>query len=312
MPTGVMFHSICKNNQSEDITFHVIIDNGVTEDSKASLRAVVDDYSIQKKVVFYVIEGEKLSKLPCLGKNNSKDYITQATYYRLFLTEFLPANIEKVLYLDVDMIVRGSLSELWNVDLGEYGVGVVPDAGEIVYNKYYRLHYSISKGYFNAGVILINLRKWRENDMLTKFVGFIDCHSDWIKYHDQDVLNYIFRDDKMILPVKYNFQEGYLLETPLCDYWKYEAEISEARNNPIIIHYTDNKPWWTDCKNPLKNIFYYYQSETIWKNTTLYMRPLKKRFLQKSKEIAKEFLVWRGICPPSILRRYIEVGNLNN
>ena len=307
MPTGVMFHSICKHNQDIDITFHVIIDKGVTKENQDSLKKVLDGYTNSLHIIFYVIDGDKLSNLPCLGKNNSKNYITQATYYRLFLTEILPKNLEKVLYLDVDMIVRGSLADLWNTDLGEYGVGVIPDAAEVIYGKYYRLHYSILKGYFNAGVLLINLKKWRQSNMLEQFVHFMESHSDWIKYHDQDVLNRFFCDDKMILSIKYNFQEGYLWETPLCDYWKYEKDILEARKNPVIIHYTDIKPWWSDCKNPLRNIFLQYRSETIWRSIPVKKRHIRIRLVNDLKDMIKYILVFFKLRPLSSVNKYVKI-----
>ena len=308
MPTGVMFYSICKNNQNEEIRFHVIVDDSVTEDSRSSLTETITTGFCNKSIKFYLINGEVISKFPRLDETNTKKYITKATYYRLYLTEILPNNLDKVLYLDVDMIVQGSLTELWNLEIGDKSIGVIPDPGEGLLDKYYRLRYPQIYGYFNAGVLLINLKKWREIDALTCFMKFIDEHPDWIKLHDQDVLNRIFYNDKFLIPIKYNFQEGYLFQFPSYDFWRYEKEIIEARNHPIIIHYTDRKPWKDECRHPMREVFLNYKKESLWKNTPLLKFKLRDKMLKELKSNVKRLFVSLGIMPESSLGRYVNIN----
>ena len=111
--------------------------------------------------------------------------ITQATYYRLNLAEILPERIDKVLYLDGDVICRKSLVSLWNTDISQCAVAGGPDASETAFEKENHLHLQHWNGYFNAGVLLINLRWWREHHSTEAFYSFINEHRDWLRCQDQ-------------------------------------------------------------------------------------------------------------------------------
>lgn len=311
MPCGVMINSICKNNQELDINFHIITDESVPPEFQQSIKNVIYSKSL-KKVYYYHINGNNLRGLPRLDQTNPKNYITKAAYYPLFLTTLLPSNLNKVLYFDCDLIVRHSLNDLWNTNLGNYSVGVVPDVAEGVIDKYNRLRYQPTKGYFNSGVILINLKKWREESVLNNFLQFIETHPDWIKLHDQDVFNKVFCDDKLILPITYNFQEGFLWNDLFYDYWKYEEQVLMARKDPVIIHYTDSKPWNKGCEHPFREEFFKYQKGTEWENYP----PMKKEPLsslsQKTKNTIKKILKNIGIMAPlpKYPPKYIDIKNL--
>ena len=270
MPCGVMLYSICKNNKSEDITFHIICDNSLDNKDQQSLKkTILLNPENNKKIIFYIIGNESLNDFPRLDKTNPKNYITKATYYRLYITKILPNSIDKVLYLDCDIIVRHSLKELWNTDISNFSVAVVPDVAEGLIDKYNRLHYPQTKGYFNSGVQLLNLKKWRQEDKFSAFITFMNEHPDWIKLHDQDVMNRVFYDDKISLPIKYNFQEGFLWNDIFYDYWKYEDQVLAARKDPVILHFTDSKPWVEGCEHPYRDEFFKYQKETEWAGTPL-------------------------------------------
>ena len=113
MPTGVMMYSACVNNKETDIVFHVVT-NGVSSEDKRKLSDTVFQFS-GKSVLFYDAKGIDISLFPPISKDYSR--ITLVTYYRLFLTELLPSNLNKVLYLDGDIIARKSIEELYNTDI---------------------------------------------------------------------------------------------------------------------------------------------------------------------------------------------------
>lgn len=268
MPTGVMMTSVCINNQDTDITFHALIDESVTEKQKQQLEDVCAVNS-RHHILYYVMDASQFSSLPKLG--TVKRYITQATYYRLFLTEILPADLEKVLYLDGDIIVTESLSDLWNTHIGDCAIGCVTDMSEAVHD-YSRLGYPPEHGYFNAGVLLINLNYWRKNCVVDLFNRLMEESPERILLHDQDVLNISFYNCKYHLSLKYNLQHGFLFKKQLweIDENKYENCIMEAIKQPIIIHYTFGiKPWHIECDNPLRNKWLFYLKKTQWKNYKL-------------------------------------------
>lgn len=309
MPCGVMLHSICKNNQESEITFHIVIDESVNQTMQQSLVNILLPKSSKTGRFYYI--NDDYSNLPRLDETNPKKYITKAAYYRLYLTKILPQSLNKVLYLDCDIIVRRSLKDLWNTDLGNNFVGVIPDVGEGMIDKYNRLRYPPHKGYYNSGVQLINLKKWRDEQIIEKFADFMKEHSDWIKLHDQDVMNRIFCDSKCILPITYNFQEGFLWNDIFYDYWKYEEQVLAARKDPVILHFTDSKPWIEGCEHPYREEFFKYQRETEWAGTPLLpngpIPSLKDKIMYSAKNILRHLKMMSPL--PTYPPKYINIDN---
>lgn len=244
---AVALCSVCENNRGEDIDFHIIVGNGISGGNEALIRKVVERY--EQRLTFYRIDEKLVSSFP-LSKNSGLGHISLATYYRLYLTSILPDNIDKVLYLDCDIICRKNLSPVFGVIMDEVAVAVVPDMDEGNLNVYRRLRYSPSMGYFNAGVMLVNLEYWRYNNMTEQFLDFIKMYPERMLYNDQDVMNFVLREHKILLPVKYNVQEAALYERVNIS-WEYDEQLEEAVKDPAIIHFTTSpKPWNIGCKHP--------------------------------------------------------------
>ena len=271
MPTGVMMFSVCVNNQDVDIDFHVLIDESIQEKEQQDLKDVVTRFQ-GKKCIFYSVKSLSAIHFPI-----NHECLSQSSYYRLFLSSILPPTIEKVLYLDGDIIVRHSLLPLWNVNLGNYAVGAAMDGGDGDIKTYNRLRYPFHKGYFNAGVLLINLKCWRDNHIVEEFVEYLNHSPERIKQEDQDVMNVVLQDKKLKLPVKYNLQTAFLSNDPCWDYWKHESEVKMGIEDPVIVHFTSLwKPWYADLRfpHPYRNTFFKYQSQTKWKNISYDRRSL--------------------------------------
>lgn len=261
MPTAVTMKSVCVNNQ--EVHFHLIIDDSVTEAMKRQLSGVVSAEK-QQTVSFYKVDKQIFASFPALGK--VKTYISAATYYRLYLTELLPSTVDRVIYLDGDIIVRDCLSELWEFSLNECPIAAVPDMAECQHD-YHRLGYEPDLGYFNAGVLLINLAYWREKGCLKHFMHIITEEAERIKLHDQDVLNITFAQTKQILPLGYNFQNGFLFKKEYRECGdKYDRDIEEYWNKKkkiVILHFTDTiKPWHLEDCNPYGYEFFKYYKMT--------------------------------------------------
>lgn len=262
MPCGVLLCSICENNKDELICFHLIINGVLKEERKHSLWEIVARYNQQ--VVFYTINDKLLSICP-IGKKGQPIHITLAAYTRLFVTEVLPTHLNKVLYLDCDIIVRNSLKALWNTNLEGYAVGAVPDLGTDLPYHYNRLKYPFSFGYFNSGVLLINLSYWRNSNLVGEYVKYVKEHSNQLKYHDQDILNAVLYNKKKELPYKYNVLTGFLYrELPNLSWEKWE-DIHNAARNACILHFAGMQPWYKECDNPYKEEFIKYWKLTKWK-----------------------------------------------
>lgn len=283
MPSGVLICSICENNKGNRIRFHIIGDEKLTEIGKASLQEEVNRY--HHSISFYNIDSSLYSFMPT-GKEGQPQHITIAAYYRLFLADLLPVDIDKVLYLDCDTIVRHSLKDLWSTDITDYAVGGVTDVFEGLICHYNRLRYPQPLGYFNSGVLLINLAYWRKYKLQDLFLDYLKKYPERLKYYDQDVLNYVLREKKKTLHLKYNVQDCFLRKELFIS-WEYETELNDAVNDPYIIHYSGGmKPWVKECKNPFRSEFVKYLQCTKWKNTHLVWKmPLSSRIKQKVKAL---------------------------
>ena len=266
MPTGVLMHSIGINN-SDNVHYYILINESLTEDNKKSLKEIA--YKYGNEIDFYVVD-EKLTESLPFGRDEMPKHVSIATYYRLFITQILPEDVHKIIYLDSDMIVRYSLNHLWNIDVSNCAIGVVHDEDEKNHIKTQRLSYPMEKGYFNAGMLLVNLDYWREHDCLLRFVHYIRDSYDEIIMHDQDVLNAVLHDEKKWLPVTYNFQVGFLLEEKRCYIDEIYDEVGIAMQNPSIIHYCMNgKPWQLYFYVPYVKVWRYYKGKSEWKNIPL-------------------------------------------
>ena len=282
MPTGVMLYSVCVNNPDVPIAFHIITSPDVTDDNKKRIERTVTTFP-EKSICFYDFTCHSLKRFPALERRKN---ITEVTYYRLWLAEVLPANIEKILYLDGDIIVRHSLESLWNTDIRRHAIAAVPNMNENNTNRYLRLGIPQQNGYFNAGVLLVNLSWWRRENSLDQFIDVINKVQDRLHAHDQDVLNIVFNNARLSLPIKYNLQSGHLYAIPQYDFKKYQDEVMEAREDPVIIHYTLDKPWYTYNRytHPFSNSFVKYQMQTEWKDEPLW--EIRSKYVQVRKRIA--------------------------
>jgi len=170
-------------------------------------------------------------------------HITTTTYYRLLLHNCIP-DFDKCIWLDSDTVVCADISELNNLELGDNYLAGVKAPGYRIDPDYHcrRLGLSSIEGYINAGVLVMNLRKLRDDDMENTF---IDLATNKYESQDQDVLNIACYGKISLLHFRFNFQpfrvfdaDEYILEVfPI-------NEIASSYNSPAIVHFLDSvKPW---------------------------------------------------------------------
>ena len=273
MPAGVLMKSLFENNKGEEVNVYLCLGNG-----KAGfwqpLCNLGEEYN-QQIHLYHIYD--------YISSDNIKGIDTQRypleAYNRLFMTIFLPKNLHKIIYLDCDMVICENLHSLWEENIDGYALGVVTDYQNDNPNIYKRLGYDAKYGYFNSGMLLINLDYWRNNEVVPLFLDYIRKHPDILDFADQDVLNPLFYDKKKVLPIRFNlntaflFKKNYLLISS-----KYYKEIEEAFNNPTIIHFTTDRPWFKGSPNPMLHYWEKYRDMTIWKGQT--MKKKKKKHLE--------------------------------
>lgn len=173
----------------------------------------------------------------------------KAALLRLCLPKLLP-QLKKILYLDGDVIVLSSLTELYNTHLGKNYIAAVKDTLPIYHPQYIKnLNISDTHWYFNSGVVLLNLEELRKINLLEEIKSFAQKHFHEITLPDQDALNYICQGHTYYIHPRYNM--NYAVEKDVAQKtWGKEA-IKEAKKSPAIIHFVGpTKPWSALCIHP--------------------------------------------------------------
>lgn len=300
--SSVVIASIIDHNPEEEITFH-LLHTDLTAERCAIIKSWVESFK-GKKVCFYQMKKESFADFPI----DEHTYLDYGAYIRLYLGECLK-QIDKVLYLDCDVIVNGSLSELWNTDISDYAVAGVRDRINDYIRVYNRLDYQMCEGYINSGMMLINLKRWREDDFFKK-AQQLACEkgASVLKNHDQDIINAIYHGQILMLPFRYNLLEYYLyVEEWLYLDRKYYPEIVEACKTPAIIHFCmPQKPWHYECINPFKELYYKYRKMTPWPEVVLTHKTQKLSRKQKIKGLLGKLGLYHIESKPT-LRRDVNV-----
>lgn len=262
---GVMLTSLLENNKSESIMVH-ILDNGLTKEGHKSLHDIVEG-KYGQHIAFYTLSSEWLKDFPA-----TNSYVSLTTYCKLFIAAILPETVGQVLYLDCDIIVSGSLHDLWHIDLTGKAMAAVRDAHRGIEKDCQRLGINYqTEGYYNAGVMLLNLEYWRKTDFLKTALDFISVQGPDLPYHDQDVLNGTLHGCILPLPLRYNLHDHLFHRKRYMN--AEDIQLAEQEMRPgrrAIIHFSSKrKPWGTRCLHPLRKLYFHYQDMTEWKG----MRP---------------------------------------
>jgi len=250
----VAITSLISNAHPEQvIDFYIICDERLTQANREKIKSA----QIRAPEVRFHFLPVSASMLPALPLN--RKYISLNTYYRLLMQRLLPATIEKIIYLDSDVVVCGNIAELWDTETEGYCIAGVQDEGGVFQAR--RLHPYAHQDYINAGVLLFNFREINRRfpDMfMTCFERFYQ-HRGLITLQDQDILNIIFKDCIKTLPLKWNVSSRMFTFNELEH--KYSlAMADEAINSPYILHFTDSKkPWGMFCDHPLRHIYWQYR-----------------------------------------------------
>lgn len=266
-PIMVLLKSIEISNPGEQFVIHIVFSG---EGEKDSLKTLLQGVVSQEMFTFnfYEIDDKLLASCPI----RKGDYVNISTYYRILLPTLLPKTVERVLYLDGDMLVVDRISELWDINLDNYGAAVVPC---IYYDKveiFKRLGINKTEGYFNAGLMFVNLQYWRKYDIQTKTLSFIGNHPELCVKHDQDALNYILSDQLLYLSIKFNYQRIFY-ERGFCFCEKLKSDVIESAYSPCIIHYCDfEKPWHKECFHPLVEVWRFVAQITFQRKFKLYRK----------------------------------------
>ena len=262
---GIMLTSLFENNKEHNFCIYILVEQ-LSNKSKSEFATLAKKYS--QKIEIITVDSKRLKDCPI----RTGDHVSIVTYYRLLAPILLPSDVDKILYLDCDMIINGNISTLYNEDIKEHPIAMSKDEAFFEDEKYQRLNYDKKYPYRNAGVALFNIRHWREHNLVEKCFEYISNNPEKVIFHDQDTLNALLHHRIKSLPIKYNLQTGFLLTDYAKNYKNEMPEILEAAKSPVIIHFTGaSKPWFKGSRHPYRKRFLHYKNISLWK-----AHPLKK------------------------------------
>lgn len=295
MPAGVLIKSILHYNSEQEFTFHIISKN-ISEESKEMLQSVLPS-DCTDKILYYKVDADSFKNL----RINRQDHVTLETYYRFLIPELLPLSVEKVLYMDCDILCSGNLQPLFDMDITQYSCAMGIDTRNNEPEVFKRLSYSSEYGYRCAGVLLFNLSYWRKNCSAQKCVEYLSENPDVCIWHDQDAINKILHDSIKNFNPRYDVLPGFFtvydyLENKITDKNKNKLfvkkelwqELFDAVENPVLIHFGGKiKPWHDyDIVKPYSLLWRKFYFDSPWKNKKLL--PYRQNLKGKIKTVARK------------------------
>ncbi|MCQ2235868.1 MAG: glycosyltransferase family 8 protein [Bacteroidales bacterium] len=244
----IMLYSLEEYNAEDTFTIHVLnidLNDGHKDDFISKHPKMAFN--------FYQVDNNIVKSLPMWRK----DYVSPATYLRIFMPELLPSSVNKVLFLDCDTLILGSINDLWNTDLDTDNlmIAAVEDRPPYDREKPKALNYDVTYSYYNAGVALFNLKAMRDNNFSHNAAQFIEKYRGVIRHHDQDIMNALTAGHTMFISCRWNLLDFFLFKKPDIQSRRMD-DLRDALHNPVIVHFSNKrKPWRHNCDNPYRNLY---------------------------------------------------------
>lgn len=258
----VMLKSLYENNKTESITLYVI-QRDFTEYDKKMISQLTEQYG--NKVDYIWVDEHKYDDMPIY--NGGRSNLSLEIYFRLLIPEYLPRSLDRVLMLDVDIVVNKSLQELYHLDFEGHYLAAAPNMCHNFYvKKEWREWYGNNRTnwkHYNTGILLWNLKKIRDD-----FPEEHLFHMAWkipIKTatFEEELFNVVHgeRGIKELPAEKWNYisthEDWY--EHP--NFYRYSS-IGELKNNCYIVHYAALNPWQGGAKNESFKLWWEWAKQT--------------------------------------------------
>jgi lipopolysaccharide biosynthesis glycosyltransferase len=278
---GVSICSLFENNKDvADISVYVLDDN-ISETNRQKLDDLAKTY--RRNIIYVSIEKVK-SNLATLSQQRG----SLCTFSRLMLSQLLPLELDRVLYLDCDTIIRKNINHFYNQDFD----------GNIVYgvldciSKQHRARIGLKEDaiYINAGMMLVDFQAWQHNAIDEKIKQVIKKYSGTVPYADQGIVNISLQGKIKLVHPRYNcmsiftaFSFNDLLEYRQPSACDSSETIDEAKKDPSIVHFVTlfcaSRPWFKKSTGPYFNEWKLYKQKSPWKNAP--ERKQRKFFFQR-------------------------------
>lgn len=247
---AALLKSIDLTHKREEHINLYIVDDGLSGSNRTKLIRCICSAKI---TLIWVKIGDAIPKGTIIPMDNSSFPIS--AYLRLFASHFVESNVKKIIYLDADMILLEDISTLWNIDLQGYVVAAVVDRTGKVSNSwggiknYKELGLDFEAKYFNSGLLVIDIPKWREMNLTNRILACINENKLYAAFPDQYGLNVVLSNNWLELDPLWNC-------FPMA-----------TAENPYLIHFIGRKPIFKkyDYNQAYKKLFFEYLNQTEWR-----------------------------------------------
>lgn len=291
LPASVMIRSVADNVLRTRPLDVFVLDCGISGKSRSKMRASVSKAWIS--LHFIPIPKEKIVGFRVDG------HIAPAAYARLFMGEWLPSGIERIIYADGDMVVLTDIAALGEMDLHGRPMAAVQDpVAGLVGQSAQMMHWDgwdvpMGTRIFNSGLMVLNLPLWRQERLFERAIEVACRHPERMQWHDQDALNYVLRGNYYELDPAWNVLP-FVFYPPHNRDVVYDPEaVARCIRDPKIIHYGGTwRPWKGPGRHWREAEFYRYLHRTAWRND-VYCAPWMGRgntVWTRAKRLAKNAL----------------------
>ena len=266
---GVSITALFENNVEIDELVVYLINVGISEENIKKFQQLEKMYG---REIIFIDAAEAIEELKDMGIPTYHG--SYATYLKLFVLDKLPEDVDKIMYIDSDTVVTGSLAELCDLDMGQNMVGGIRGCLTGKYKK--ELGCKPEESWYNLGVALFNVKQWKEKGATKQIQNHLHTVRANYAVADQDLINVLYHNQYMTLSPKYNLQsihlaysvKTYFRNFPRKGYYS-EKELSEAIQNPSIVHlmrFVGEYPWHKNNAHPCNELFDYWLKRSLWKD----------------------------------------------
>jgi lipopolysaccharide biosynthesis glycosyltransferase len=278
---GVSMLSLFENNKDVDEINVYVFDSAIEKENRMKLESLARQYH---RHLFFVSTKNIVTKLNCIKQDRGG----ASQFARLFLSKLLPEFCEKVLYIDCDTIIRHSLQNFYCTDFEGFVICGVMDC----ISKQHRARLGLRDDslYINSGMLLVDMRAWRERCVDDSVEAVINQFNGRVPYADQGIINLALQGKIKSVHPRYNcisvytaFSFNDLLEYRQPSACLSSAEIEDAKKDPTIAHFVTlfclSRPWFQGARGTFFEEWKLYKRMSPWKDAP--ERPVKKNVFHK-------------------------------
>jgi lipopolysaccharide biosynthesis glycosyltransferase len=260
--SAAMLHSLLAGTTDASVRIHYL--HGPDFDTSEASRIAEMVESNGGSITFISVPDELCGGLPTEG------FTGKATWYRVLVPQLFPS-LDRLLFLDLDLIVTESLRALWETDLEGGYVAAVTNVLPRHYADALAAAGFDCSTYFNAGVLLMDLERMRKDRCVEAMVDYGVSNADRLVLRDQDALNAVLGRRRLALDPRWNCMNSFFVYSWSADVFDTDA-LEAAKRNPAIRHFEGpgiNKPWHRGSESPMRELYFEHRRQTPWPEVQL-------------------------------------------